>query len=61
MVLNPGSTSDLQKSLSHIISEVNIPEKSKLALGDNLRGVNQTPQREILKAVLKAIGVELGV
>jgi hypothetical protein len=50
----------LQAAIACVITGATIPEDSKRALRDKLRGINQMPQRTILKAVLQAISIELG-
>ena len=50
----------LQEAIACVIANFQAAEESKRALSDNLRNVNQVPQRAALKAVLRAIGIKLG-
>jgi len=49
----------LRDDITCVIAAAQIPEDSKHALSDNLRGINQVPQRAILKAVLRTIKIQL--
>ena len=59
-ILSTALSKKLQGAITSVIADAQVPEDSKHALSDNLRGINRVPQRPILKAVLEAIGIELG-
>ena len=46
--------------IDETVSKLEIPEPKKSALRKNIGGLNRVHQRDILDAVLKAIGIEFG-
>ena len=51
---------ELKDAVDRVIAAAIIPEDSKAILSGNVHIINRAPQREILKAILRAIDVDLG-
>jgi hypothetical protein len=52
---------ELKEAIDGVISGAIAPEDSKAVLSGNIHNINRAPQREILKATLRAINLDLGV
>lgn len=51
----------LRAGVDELISKLEIPEKKKNALRENVGGLNRVHQRDTMEAVLKDIGIEPGI
>jgi hypothetical protein len=58
-ILDRPQSKQMREALSRVIDDANISEDSKQALKDNLPLINRLPQRTVLQAVMRAIGIEL--
>jgi hypothetical protein len=57
---NGGIWTDFRIRIDALMSKLEISEAKKSALSKNIGGLNRVHQRDILNAVLKDIGIELG-
>jgi hypothetical protein len=59
-ILTPAQWEEFQTNITSLIASINTTEDNKKDLGNSLGNINRVPQRTILKAVLKAVGLEVG-
>ena len=59
-VLDRAQWKPLKDAISRVIAAATIPEDSKAIMSGNVHKINHAPQREILKAIFRATGIDLG-